>query len=249
MYVALTYIILFGVPFGAARILLTGARRLPLHDHDLLAFCGYRDALRPPRGPPSGRPPRSARSVLGLSMAFRRRNLHRVRRHGRVSLERAAAAVSPQPGLLPVPRQLEPSPGGAEKVQRGSRSSQGGWVLTPVQEELHLPEAGGRCQRWRDRRPTWRRTSEGGFAPGLHRVIEIPEAPARRFVERHHYSGTWPVIFMMIFPSVTSATYALSWLNHRYPRGVRHHRHVCHVVPRGAGNADSRQDRLGDRRR
>lgn len=66
--------------------------------------------------------------------------------------------------------------------------------MTPVQEELHLPEVGGRCQRWRDRRPTWRRTSEGGFAPGLHRVIEIPEAPARRFVERHHYSGTWPAV-------------------------------------------------------
>lgn len=64
----------------------------------------------------------------------------------------------------------------------------------PVQETLHLPDATDLCQRWRDRVPTWRRTSEGGFAPDLHRVIAIPEGPARRFVERHHYSGTWPAV-------------------------------------------------------
>ncbi|MFJ9521283.1 hypothetical protein ACIRPK_23910 [Kitasatospora sp. NPDC101801] len=38
------------------------------------------------------------------------------------------------------------------------------------------------CQRWTDRRPGWRRTNEGGFDPSLY--------PARRFVERHHYSGS-----------------------------------------------------------
>ncbi|MFJ2397460.1 hypothetical protein ACIOTI_32540 [Streptomyces sp. NPDC087843] len=66
--------------------------------------------------------------------------------------------------------------------------------------------------------------------------------------EEHHCLLLSTVIFMMIFPSATSGTWALTWLDHQYPRGVRHHRHVCHVFPRGAGDADTRQDGLGDRR-
>ncbi|MFG2210996.1 hypothetical protein [Streptomyces sp. NPDC048638] len=64
----------------------------------------------------------------------------------------------------------------------------------PEQQALHLPGAEDLCQRWRERTPTWRRTSEGGFNPDLHRVVAIAEGPARRFVERHHYSGSWPAV-------------------------------------------------------
>jgi hypothetical protein len=64
----------------------------------------------------------------------------------------------------------------------------------PEQQALELPGAADWCQRWRRRRPTWLRTSEGGFDPAVHRVIQIPEAPSRRFVENHHYSGSWPAV-------------------------------------------------------
>ncbi|MFE1476546.1 hypothetical protein ACFW6N_22190 [Streptomyces cyaneofuscatus] len=67
-------------------------------------------------------------------------------------------------------------------------------LTAPEQQALHLPDAEDQCQRWHERTPTWRRTSEGGFNPDLHRVIAIPEGPARRFVERHHYSGSWPAV-------------------------------------------------------
>lgn len=65
---------------------------------------------------------------------------------------------------------------------------------SPHQEAIEFPHAGDWCQRWRDRTPTWLRTSEGGFDPGVHRVIPIDEVPARRFVERHHYSASWPAV-------------------------------------------------------
>ncbi|MFJ5095319.1 hypothetical protein [Streptomyces sp. NPDC088557] len=64
----------------------------------------------------------------------------------------------------------------------------------------------------------------------------------------HNYSAVERFIFTVIFPTATSATYMLNWPDHRYPRGVRHHRHVCDVVPRRAGDAGSGQDRVGDRR-
>ncbi|MFK0047813.1 hypothetical protein ACIQU4_27760 [Streptomyces sp. NPDC090741] len=69
-----------------------------------------------------------------------------------------------------------------------------GGVIIPRQEELLLPSVADWCQRWSERRPTWRRTSEGGFDPSAHRVVSIPETAARSFVERHHYSGAFPVV-------------------------------------------------------
>ncbi|MGV9268136.1 Mom family adenine methylcarbamoylation protein [Kitasatospora sp. NPDC003701] len=52
------------------------------------------------------------------------------------------------------------------------------------------------CQRWSNRRPGWRRTSKGGFDPTLYRCVALEAGPARRFVERHHYSGSWPAVRM-----------------------------------------------------
>lgn len=52
-----------------------GARRLPLLDHDLLAFCGYRYALRPPACAAAGSLPRvDHHEVRGLYLAYRWRS-------------------------------------------------------------------------------------------------------------------------------------------------------------------------------
>ena len=60
-----------------------------------------------------------------------------------------------------------------------------------------LPTASGKteagnCQRWREREHSWRHTSEGGFNPLAYDVAAITEPTARAFVERHHYSGSYP---------------------------------------------------------
>lgn len=48
------------------------------------------------------------------------------------------------------------------------------------------------CQRWRDRRGTYRPAREV-FDPRAHDVAEIPgDTEARAFVVQHHYSGTYP---------------------------------------------------------
>lgn len=49
------------------------------------------------------------------------------------------------------------------------------------------------CQRWRDRRHTFRRAAlEGGFDRSRYDVAPIAEAVASAFVTRHHYSGSYP---------------------------------------------------------
>jgi hypothetical protein len=48
------------------------------------------------------------------------------------------------------------------------------------------------CQRWRGRRHSWRHTSEGGFDPTRYVVEPISEDDARRWVQQHHYSGSYP---------------------------------------------------------
>lgn len=48
------------------------------------------------------------------------------------------------------------------------------------------------CQRWSDGRDTYRRDG-ARFDPRAHEVLELPDdTTARAFVERHHYSGTYP---------------------------------------------------------
>ncbi|WP_125806349.1 hypothetical protein [Actinoplanes sp. ATCC 53533] len=56
----------------------------------------------------------------------------------------------------------------------------------------------GWCQRTAHRTPTWRHTSDGGFNARRYRVVEVPEREARRFVERHHYSHSWPAARMSL---------------------------------------------------
>jgi hypothetical protein len=48
------------------------------------------------------------------------------------------------------------------------------------------------CQRWANRRHTWRHRSEGGFDARRYEVAELAEASARAFVEANHYSGSFP---------------------------------------------------------
>lgn len=47
------------------------------------------------------------------------------------------------------------------------------------------------CQRWRLRREAYRPAGEP-FVPGRHEVVVLDQAVARPFVERHHYSGSYP---------------------------------------------------------
>lgn len=51
---------------------------------------------------------------------------------------------------------------------------------------------GTHCQRWTERRPSWRRTSEGGFDATRYTVVPITEEAARGFVLAHHYSAAYP---------------------------------------------------------
>jgi hypothetical protein len=54
----------------------------------------------------------------------------------------------------------------------------------------------GWCQRTTLRTPAWRHTSDGGFNARRYRLIGVPEREARHFVERHHYSHSWPAARM-----------------------------------------------------
>ena len=47
------------------------------------------------------------------------------------------------------------------------------------------------CQRWRERRATYRAAPEL-FDPRQHVVELVEEQPAKAFVVGHHYSGTYP---------------------------------------------------------
>ncbi|MFF3982341.1 hypothetical protein [Streptomyces sp. NPDC001828] len=56
---------------------------------------------------------------------------------------------------------------------------------------------GAVCQRWRNRRHSWRPTGEGGFDPTRYRVREMPNDlvhTAKAFVLAHHHSGSWPAV-------------------------------------------------------
>lgn len=48
------------------------------------------------------------------------------------------------------------------------------------------------CQRWNLRQQSWTRRSEGGFDSARYAVEPLDEASAKRFITRHHYSGTYP---------------------------------------------------------
>lgn len=48
------------------------------------------------------------------------------------------------------------------------------------------------CQRWMDGRHSWRHRSEGGFDRSRYEVAALPDADAKAFVLRHHYSHSYP---------------------------------------------------------
>lgn len=48
------------------------------------------------------------------------------------------------------------------------------------------------CLRWREHRHSWRHVSEGGFDARQYEVVSVGELEAKAFVERHHYSQTYP---------------------------------------------------------
>lgn len=48
------------------------------------------------------------------------------------------------------------------------------------------------CQRWHDRQHSWRHRSEGGFDAARYEVMPIAEGVAKAYVERHHYSASYP---------------------------------------------------------
>jgi hypothetical protein len=48
------------------------------------------------------------------------------------------------------------------------------------------------CQRWRERRHSWRHRSEGGFDAARYDVAPLAESSARSFVEVNHYAASYP---------------------------------------------------------
>lgn len=48
------------------------------------------------------------------------------------------------------------------------------------------------CQRWQDRKHSFRHVSEGGFDQSRYDVAAVGEAAAKAFVEQNHYSGSYP---------------------------------------------------------
>lgn len=68
-------------------------------------------------------------------------------------------------------------------------------LITPTTLELQQIAAGnpqGFTQRWSYGIPSWRHVSEGGFRRSRYDVVALAEAPARRFIEHHHYLAGWP---------------------------------------------------------
>lgn len=58
--------------------------------------------------------------------------------------------------------------------------------------QLAIPfETVSACQRWRDRRASYRSAGEG-FDPSRYDVRVIPESVAKAFVIQHHYAGSSP---------------------------------------------------------
>ena len=54
------------------------------------------------------------------------------------------------------------------------------------------PPPAGHCQRWYQGWHSWTPRSAGGFQAEKYHVAAIPEAVARDYVLRHHYSSTYP---------------------------------------------------------
>lgn len=74
-------------------------------------------------------------------------------------------------------------------------------MIGPTTEQLVFPEIAvghGASQRWRHRRHSWRRTSEGGFDPDRYVVAPVEEAASRAFVVEHHYARSFPAAILNV---------------------------------------------------
>lgn len=64
--------------------------------------------------------------------------------------------------------------------------------LLPTNDLGEIPTATPWCQRWRERRHSFRHTSAGGFDPRHYIVEPLARSTAKEFVLQHHYSGSFP---------------------------------------------------------
>jgi hypothetical protein len=71
--------------------------------------------------------------------------------------------------------------------QRGARRAAS--VGETAQLCFELETASPWCQRWRERRHSWRHRSEGGFRAERYAVAPVGQAAARAFCGQHHYAG------------------------------------------------------------
>ncbi|WP_030381435.1 MULTISPECIES: hypothetical protein [unclassified Streptomyces] len=59
-------------------------------------------------------------------------------------------------------------------------------------ETMAAGRAEGWTQRWSGGVPTWVHTSQGGFDRRRYEVVELAEAPARKYIQANHYLSGWP---------------------------------------------------------
>ncbi|GGV52404.1 hypothetical protein [Streptomyces spectabilis] len=70
-------------------------------------------------------------------------------------------------------------------------------LTEPVEVLAEMPTAAPWCQRWRQRKHSWRHVREGGFDAQQYEVHVIEDrGPAKNFVLAHHYSASWPAAKM-----------------------------------------------------
>jgi hypothetical protein len=85
------------------------------------------------------------------------------------------------------------------RIRLAARRSRAGAVTAPLGpaparwEAMAAGRADGWAQRWSNRAPTWRHTSQGGFD---RRRYEVVEAPARTYIQANHYLSGRPLIYI-----------------------------------------------------
>ncbi|MGW6202160.1 Mom family adenine methylcarbamoylation protein [Streptomyces sp. NPDC055089] len=64
--------------------------------------------------------------------------------------------------------------------------------VLPTDDLGEISTAAPWCQRWQDRRHSFRHTSAGGFNPRHYTLEPLAIPTAKKFVLQHHYSGSFP---------------------------------------------------------
>lgn len=57
-----------------------------------------------------------------------------------------------------------------------------------------MPDDKPPCQRWKDRRDSYRTDTAERFNPKRYTVERTAHGPAKEFTKRHHYAGSWPSV-------------------------------------------------------